>query len=105
MRIFLRLLGYLVLALAFIAAVVDASKSVAAGKLLLTPLGQAWFDLHASSLNLIQALVQRYVAPVLWDPVMVSILLLPSWAVFGAIALLFLLAGRRRRASIAVIND
>lgn len=105
MKFLLRLLGYLVLALAFIAAVVDASKSVAAGKLALTPLGQAWFDLHSGSLNFIQALIQRYVAPVIWDPVIVSVLLLPGWAVFGLIALLFLFAGRRRRVSQAVVND
>lgn len=105
MKFFLRLLGYLVLAVAFIAAVVDASKTVAAGKLVLTPLGQAWFDLHSASLNLMQAVIQRYVAPVIWDPVVVSVLLLPSWAVFGVIALLLLLAGRRRRGSVAVIND
>ena len=38
--------------------------------------------------------------PVLWDPTLVTILLLPSWAVLGALGLLLLVAGRPRRPTI-----
>jgi hypothetical protein len=44
-------------------------------------LGQLWFDLDRSSLNLVQAVVQRYIHPFLWDPVIVTILLCWAFAV------------------------
>src|SRR6201987_1053997 len=63
-------------------------------------LGQLWYELNRSSLNLVQAVVQRYIHPFLWDPIIVSILL--SWAflvlmVLGA--LLLVVFGRRSRES------
>lgn len=36
-----------------------------------TTIGRLWFDLHVGSLNLVQAIVQRYIHPSLWDPVVV----------------------------------
>jgi len=53
-------------------------------------LGQLWFDLDRSSLNLIQAVVQRYIHPFLWDPVIVSILLCWAFAVLMVLGLLVL---------------
>jgi hypothetical protein len=38
-------------------------------------LGQLWYDLNRSSLNLVQAVVQRYMHPFLSDPIILSILL------------------------------
>ena len=38
-------------------------------------LGQLWYQLDRSSLNLAQAVIQRYVLAFLWDPIIVSILL------------------------------
>ena len=57
--------------------------------LLARSLGEWWFALHKSSLNGAQAGIQRYVAPWLWDPVMVSVLQLPAWILpaFAAAAL------------------
>ncbi len=59
-------------------------------------LGQLWYELNRSSLNLVQAVVQRYIHPFLWDPIILSILL--SWA-FGVLMFLgvLLLVGFRRR--------
>ena len=34
-------------------------------------LGQLWYNLSPSSLNLVQAVVQRYIHPFLWDPIIV----------------------------------
>ena len=61
-------------------------------------LGQLWFDLNRSSLNLVQAVVQRYIHPFLWDPVIVSILLCWAFAVLMVLGLLILaVSGRRAR--------
>jgi hypothetical protein len=61
-------------------------------------LGQLWFDLSRSSLNLVQAVVQRYIHPFLWDPIIVTILLCWAFAVLMVLGLLILtLSGRRAR--------
>ena len=62
-------------------------------------LGQLWYNLSPSSLNLVQAVVQRYIHPFLWDPIIVTILLCWAFAVLMALGLLILaLSGRRGRA-------
>jgi hypothetical protein len=61
-------------------------------------LGQLWFDFSRSSLNLVQAVVQRYIHPFLWDPIIVTILLCWAFAVLMVLGLLILaLSGRRAR--------
>ena len=62
-------------------------------------LGQLWFDLNRSSLNLVQAVVQRYIHPFLWDPIIVSVLLCWASAVFIALGLLILVLSSRRSRS------
>lgn len=59
-------------------------------------LDQLWFDLNRSSLNLVQAVVQRYIHPFLWDPIIVTILLCWAFAVLMVLGVLILsLSGRR----------
>ena len=59
-------------------------------------LGQLWYDLNRSSLNLVQAVVQRYIHPFLWDPIIVSILLSWAFAVLMILGALLLVLFRRR---------
>ena len=59
-------------------------------------LGQLWYQLNRSSLNLVQAVVQRYIHPFLWDPIIVSILLSWAFAVLMLLAALLLVHIRRR---------
>ena len=47
------------------------------------PAGQVWFEIHAASLNLIQAMVQRFFHPLLWDPVIATMLQWPAWSLLG----------------------
>ena len=59
-------------------------------------LGQLWYDLNRSSLNLVQAVVQRYIHPFLWDPIIVTVLLWWAFAVLMVLgALILALSGRR----------
>lgn len=58
--------------------------------------GFVWYTLHPSSLQLAEAAVSRYIGQFLWHPVISTILVWPAFAVFGAIAALFFLGGRRR---------
>jgi hypothetical protein len=59
-------------------------------------LGQLWYDLNRSSLNLVQAVVQRYISPFLWDPIIVTILLCWAFAVLIVLGLLILALCRSR---------
>src|SRR5215469_10891323 len=61
-------------------------------------LGQLWFDLNRASLNLVQAVVQRYIHPFLWDPVIVSILLSWAFAVLMVVGALLIVLFRKRSA-------
>jgi len=61
-------------------------------------LGQLWYNLNRSSLNLIQAVVQRYIHPFLWDPIIVSILLSWAFVVLMVLGVLLLILFRRRSA-------
>ena len=59
-------------------------------------LGQLWYDLNHSSLNLVQAVTQRYIHPFLWDPIIVSLLLSWAFAILMVLGLLLLVIFRRR---------
>ena len=61
-------------------------------------LGQLWYQLNRSSLNLVQAVVQRYIHPFLWDPIIVSVLLSWAFAVLMILGVLLLVLFRRRNA-------
>lgn len=63
-------------------------------------LGQLWYDLDRGSLNLAQAVIQRYIAPALWDPVITTVLLwwaAPTLIVLGW-GLIVLFRRREQRA-------
>lgn len=47
------------------------------------PAGELWFSIDTSSLNLAQAVVQRYLHPALWDPVIAGLLQWPLWSILG----------------------
>jgi hypothetical protein len=46
--------------------------------------GEVWYRLDVTSLNLVQAITQRYLHPALWDPVIAGILQWPAWSLLGA---------------------
>ena len=60
-------------------------------------LGELWYNLDAQGLNLTQAIVQRYLLPSLWDPVIVTLLLWPAWIVFLMPGILLALIFRKRQ--------
>lgn len=97
MRFLLRFISLMFLVVAVITGVVDAIQTVAADRLNLTILGEAWYSFSSDSLNAAQAAVQRYVHPLLWDPVIQWVLLQPAAAVFLALSLVFYLLGYKRK--------
>lgn len=55
--------------------------------------GEYWFKAHSESLNLIQAIIQRYLHPSVWDPFFVNILLWPVAAGLALAAAVFAVPG------------
>lgn len=96
-----RFVGLWFVAGGLVALVIDATKSIAASALTVTPLGLAFYTLTPSTLLSVQEFVQQRIEPYvggwLWDPFIQWILLLPAWAVLGAIGFILTYLGRRRR--------
>jgi hypothetical protein len=94
-----RLLGWLITAAALMAVGAEVIASLEANAYRGLTLGELWYLLNRNSLNLMQAITQRYLLPVLWDG-MVLLLLQPAWIVLGVSGpvLVLLFSGRRERA-------
>ena len=96
-----RLLAVLFFLLGLIALAVDLYSSLSEdGIIRLAALGDWWFWIHPDSLQLSQAVVQRYINPALWDPVIQSVLEWPAVADLAGLGAIFWLLhslGRWRR--------
>ena len=92
----LRLLSMILLAIAVIMAVLDATRSIAAGELVMTPLGTSWAALSPDSLGWFETWMTSSLPLFVWDPMMLALLGLPGFAVFAVLSMLVALAGRRR---------
>jgi hypothetical protein len=92
------------LLLAMVAAVVDATKTLAGGgQIVVTPLGEQWKQLSATSLDAAKAAVETHAGPLVWDPVITTVLHAPTWVVLGLLgALLYWIARKRRPVEIFV---
>ncbi|MBO6717709.1 MAG: hypothetical protein JJ913_07120 [Rhizobiaceae bacterium] len=94
-RFVFRLLATFALAIAVVMAVLDATRSIAADAAVLTPLSESWRAVSPETFNAAEAAVSEVVAPYLWDPVVLTLLSAPGFAVFLVLAFLFYLVGRR----------
>ena len=92
-----RLLALLFLIIAAVTATLDITRSIADSTLVITPLGQDWFTYSRETLGLLQTGIQRKLHPAIWDPGIQTILQGPTWLVFGILALLFGLMGRKKK--------
>jgi hypothetical protein len=92
-----RWLGWGLVALGIVLAGRDAYAFLETGARAMMPLGQLWYSLHPGSLNLTQAVVERYLHPFLWDPLIFSVLRLPAALVFLAPGVVLVLLCRKRK--------
>lgn len=103
-RFLLRFIGLWLLAAAFIFFVYDGTKSIAGNAVFLTSVGETWTAIHSTSLQLLQPAIERHVAIWLWDPVILSVLTAPTWLVFGILATLLIIAGRKPKPMIGYVR-
>jgi hypothetical protein len=100
-----RFIGLWMIAGALVALVIDGTKTIAASTLTVTPLGQSWYAISPSTLmsaqGFVQGTVESYIGHWLWDPLIVWLLLLPTWLVLGLFGTWLVYVGRKRRMSAA----
>lgn len=91
-----RILGWLLILGALLVAASEAYTWLDQGSYHIVKAGELWYRESPGTLNLSQAIVQRYIYPPLWDDVVVPMLLAPAWLVFGVPGILLLILCRRR---------
>lgn len=92
-----RILSLLCLAMALVSGVLDLSRSIADSAVILTPLHVDWERTNPDSLELVRSFFAERLYPFFWDPVFVTVLKSPTWAVFALLAILFSFGARNRR--------
>lgn len=97
MAAFLRFLAGVFLLIAVIAAVNDATRSLAANQVVVLSTFEHWSKLAPATLGAAQNSVQRTTHPLVWSLGVRRALQLPAWGLFGLIGLILAYAGRRRR--------
>ena len=90
----LKIFGLVWLCLALMSFGAEAVRSLEASAWQPLALGYLWYTIDSGSLNLVQAVTQRYLFPVLWDPIAIEVLRWPAWIVFGGLAAILAVIAR-----------
>lgn len=88
------------LAGAMILLVIDGTRMLASNAFVMTSLGGTWDEFLPGTTQVAQGFIEGNVHPLLWDPVITTLLSWPGWAVLGGLGIAFALLGRspnRRR--------
>jgi len=92
-----RVLGWFLFAVSLLLLGSEIISSLQAGEWDPQLLGVLWFQLDSGSLNLVQAIVQRFLHPYLWDPMIQTMLLWPAWPIFMIPGILLITLFRKRK--------
>lgn len=104
LRFLVRMLGYLLVAGGFIALLTDGARSIANSVLRFTPLGETLLTLVGERFRLLQPAIERNLHPMLWDPVLINVLQLPTAAAGLLLGLLLLWLGAARKPVIGIVT-
>ena len=96
LRFIARALGLLLIAAGFVGVVIDGTRSIANGTVMFTPLGEAAYRVFGERYLLLQPAIERHVHPLLWDPVVLNLTLLPGSVVALVLGILLLWLGQKR---------
>lgn len=83
------------LAVAVIAGVTDATRSVAAEAVVVTPLEHSWASLSPATLDSFEASVRKALPDFVWSAAVKPLLRVPGFAFFAGLALILYVIGRR----------
>jgi hypothetical protein len=105
-RFVFRFVGLLLLALGFIFLVYDGTKSIADQNLYISTLGASWANIHQSSLQALQPIVERHLGPWFWQAIVQHYLLdQPASLVLAVLAAILILLGRKKKPLIGYARD
>ena len=105
-RSFIRLLGLLCLAATFIFLVYDGTKSIADNMFYFTNVEDMWNRVYSKGpQDLMKPTIERYFGDWFWDPVMVKLLTAPAWVISGALGIILIVLGRKKRPLIGYTRD
>ena len=82
-----RIIAILLLLAAVLSAGVEGLQWISTGHYNTLTAGELWQALNRGSLNYAAAIIANYMAPWVWDPVLLSTLTLPAWSMLGVPAL------------------
>ncbi|WP_316857857.1 hypothetical protein [uncultured Cohaesibacter sp.] len=99
-RYIVSFIGLWICAFALIALVLDGVRSIAANDIVMKSLGDTWSQINMQSLDVFQTTIQRNVHPLIWDPLVQWILMMPAWLFAALVGLLLIYLGRKRRPKI-----
>ena len=92
-RFLFRFIGLWLLAGAFVAIVIDGTRSVSASRLVFAPVRDVWALVNPAGLEA----AQKQFADGVWEPLAGLLLGTPFFALLAILGLLFLSIGRRKR--------
>ncbi len=92
-----RFFAWVMFLVAMIALVSDVTRAANGAPMTVTTTFAYWKSVSPQSLAASAAAVQKSVHPLLWDPLIVRVLLLPIWALIGFVGLALAVIGRRKR--------
>ena len=104
MRAFLRFIGMLLAAGAFVSFVVDGTKSIADNALYAQPLRDAWIYLSKESYDAAKAAIDANMSPLLWQRLVEPTLMVPFFGVLLMLSIVFLFLGRPPRSRIGYVT-
>ncbi|MEL6735673.1 MAG: hypothetical protein AAFO68_10245 [Pseudomonadota bacterium] len=91
-----KIVGLTILALALVLAVLDVTRSITASEIVLTPLAQTWATISPSTLDASRQFIVGLGLPWLWDPLVLTLMRLPSWLIFWLVSMLLMWSAQRR---------
>ncbi len=101
----LRFLASILLLIAVIALVSDATPPLSGtGRFVPTTIAKQWHDLAPTSMQAARAAVGRSTSPLVWDTVVLGLINMPIFVLFGFLAAMAGYAGRRRSAVNIFVN-
>lgn len=104
MRFLSRCLGLFLAAGAFVAFVIDGTRSIADNVIETQPLGAVWVWASERSFLAAQSAVQKNLSPLFWERAVMPVLVAPIFLHLLFFALLFLWFGRRPRSRVGYVT-
>ena len=84
---------------------VDGTRSIADREIAFTPLGEVLFQLFPQSFPMLEPAIVRHVSPVLWDPVLLTVLLWPAAIVSFVLGALLLWLSQKKPEPVGYLTE